>query len=447
MVEFEHETMTSMLQKCDSRCALGRETRSQRRPEKSVQFWILHSGLAGGVLESGSWWVEGGLWFWCWKVGVFFGSSSVAFCMQAMAAWQWYNSLAGRVAGGRRILRLNLDETSVSLFQGTGRGAVMFDRKRHHPSDEPVQTANRQKRRACMTHVAIICDDLALQPMLPQYVIGNLVVFPQRQWAALQASCPGNVVLVRQRSAWNNTRLFATILRKLGAVLRPFLCSVQPVLLMDASRIHFAQPALQACRSVSIWPVFVPAKLTWLLQPCDTHCFLGYKRVLRDVYQATRANTPGGNLTILEFMSCLYSVFRRVLQGHRWALAFDRDGYGAGQSEVSMFVKRQLQVEGALEVPVSRPSHDQLRLCFPRRARLSMGSLLPPPLPAIVLARQPVGLRLFPRRALAVAEGAPRCNVCVCGLGQIQGSWSSFSLFVQGQKPSYSCRAPQSKRN
>ena len=79
-----------------------------------------------------------------------------------------------------------------------------------------------------MTHVAIICDDPALQPLLPQFVIGNCAVFLQREWRALQASCPSNVVLVRQKSAWNNTKLFCEILRQPGVVLRPFLCSVQP---------------------------------------------------------------------------------------------------------------------------------------------------------------------------------------------------------------------------
>ena len=30
---------------------------------------------------------------------------------------------------------------------------------------------------------------------------------------------------------------------------------------------------MNACRRKGVWPMPVPAKLTWLLQPCDTHMF------------------------------------------------------------------------------------------------------------------------------------------------------------------------------
>ena len=309
-------------------------------------------------------------------------------------------------------MRLNLDETSISLFQGGGKGTLFHPRKRQGPRGEPVQVASRQQRRLCMTHVAIICDDPAVQPLLPQFFIGNRVVFSQREWGALQASCPSNVVLVRQQSSWNNTKLFAIIVHRLGVVLRPLLCSVQPVLLMDACRLHFAKPAVAACMSANIWPIFVPAKTTWLLQPCDTHLFAAYKGRLRCLYQAARARTARGNLNMLEFMSCLYTVVRTVLQGHRWSRAFDRDGFGSSQAEVSVFIKRQLGVEGALVVPAGMPSHEQLRLCFPPRAKLSMASMFPPEVPAIALPRQPVGLRLVPSVQQALRDAVPRCAFC-----------------------------------
>ena len=355
--------------------------------------------------------------FSCPGLGLHFFAPRGALCCQAMAAWQWFNSLSRRVSAGRRVLRLNLDETSVCMWQGAGKGTLFHSRKRHGPRDEPVQVASRQQRRLCMTHVAIICDDPAIQPLLPQFFIGNQKVFPKREWGAVQASCPSNVVLVRQQSSWNNTKLFTIIVNRLGVVLRPFLCSVQPVLLMDTCRLHFAKPAVAACFSASIWPVFVPAKMTWLLQPCDTHLFADYKRQLRCSYQAARAKTARGNLNIVEFMSCLYTVLRSVLQGHRWSLAFDRDGFGSSQAEVSNSVKRQLGIDGDLDVPAGMPSHEQLRLCFPRRAKLSITSMLPPEIPTMALPRQPVGLRLVPRVQLALRDAVPRCDSVSFGEG------------------------------
>ena len=114
-----------------------------------------------------------------------------------------------QVPPGTIALRLNLDETSVCLFQGDAKGHV-FANKRQYP-DGFVQRAPRAKRRCCLTHVGLICDRPDLQPLLPQVIIGNERTFPKASFAALQAACPPNVVLVRQKSAWND-KFFAQVL-------------------------------------------------------------------------------------------------------------------------------------------------------------------------------------------------------------------------------------------
>ena len=42
-------------------------------------------------------------------------------CAHAFAAWGWYNYCASRVPVGKRVLRVNMDETAVCLFQGRSR--------------------------------------------------------------------------------------------------------------------------------------------------------------------------------------------------------------------------------------------------------------------------------------------------------------------------------------
>ena len=49
-----------------------------------------------------------------------------AFLRQAFAAWQWSNFWRCKLPAGRRLLRINLDETAVCLFQGGGRGNVFL---------------------------------------------------------------------------------------------------------------------------------------------------------------------------------------------------------------------------------------------------------------------------------------------------------------------------------
>ena len=137
---------------------------------------------------------------------------------QAFAAWQWANYSFSQVPPGRRTLRVNFDETAVCLFQGAGRGNV-FLRK----SDPAVQHVPIAKRRTYLTHVAFVCDDPAIQPLLPQVVIGNERTIKVRQLAALRAACPANVRILRQRSAWVNAPLIAQIVRWLDfcSLLQP----------------------------------------------------------------------------------------------------------------------------------------------------------------------------------------------------------------------------------
>jgi hypothetical protein len=117
--------------------------------------------------------------------------------------------------------------------------------------------------------------------------------------------------------------------------------------------------------------VLAPARLTWLMQPLDTHGFQRYKAHLRSQYQDARCRSAGdGDLAIGEFLPCVHSAVRTVLQGTRWAGAFSQDGFGDGQAEVPSFIKRQIGATGTVQAPVSRPSDEQLALCFPKRMRV-----------------------------------------------------------------------------
>ena len=113
--------------------------------------------------------------------------------------WQWWNYDCGQISVGKVPLRINLDETAICLFQGDVKGAVFATKKRQR--DEPFQRIGRRKRRCYLTHVALICDRPDIQPLLPQTIIGNEHTFLSRSMAALRASCPRNVFIVRQRSA------------------------------------------------------------------------------------------------------------------------------------------------------------------------------------------------------------------------------------------------------
>ena len=322
-----------------------------------------------------------------------------AFSHQAMAAWRWYNYVSGQVPPGKQVLRLNLDETSVCLFQGGGRGNVFVSSKRRL-----TQHAPRSVRRCCLTHVGVICDQTDIQPLLPQVIIGNEATFQARAVAALRRACPPNVTLLRQKSAWNNNAVCAWIVRRIGRALAPYSGRYQPVLLMDACKCHLPRNVLLACHQVGIWVVIVPALLTWLIQPLDTHGFQRYKAHLQEKYQEARIRGGGGVLSIADFLPCVYSAVRNVLQGTRWSAAFTDDGFGDHPAGISSRVLVKFNDADRPSAPLSRPTDEELALCFPRRARVPVALLwrafdVPRPPPG------PPGLRAPHARAAA----APSC--------------------------------------
>ena len=341
---------------------------------------------------------------------------SVSYILKAIAAFQWYNFLAASVPVGRTILRINLDETSICLYQGAPFGNN-FD-----PSGgTAVQNASLARRRQCVTHVAIICDAPRIQPLLPQVLICNERLFPQAELATLRAGLPRNVRLLRQRSAWSSIALMTWIIRLVGAALAPYIAEFMPIFLFDAAKIHINAKVFAQCGRSGLLPGMVPSKLTWALQPLDIRGFFPFKMVLQKEYQACRIRLRGGVVPIADWLACVCTAIRTVLQGRCWASAFDAAGFGPNQAGLSAATKAAFGIDGALHVGAAQPTLEQLRLCFPKRSKVpskaiwkacevapkvvavapcakakakakAVAALLPPP--------PPVGIPLGPRRAV-----------------------------------------------
>ena len=303
-----------------------------------------------------------GVWGVRWRLCVFV-FAPCRYC-EAMATWQWWNYLCSRVPANREPLCVNMDETSICLFQGGGKGTVFKFKKR----GRPVQNVPKSRKRQCLTYAAFVCDRSDVQPCLPQVIIGNEATFPAAAFTALKAAAPPNIRLIRQKSAWNNSILCSEMIAWLAEALLPWRHRYQPILFLDAHRLHTAREVLVACNREMIWPALIPALLTWLLQPLDVNGFFSFKALLKKSYQEARASFGASDLSIHQFLNCLYITIRRVIQGTKWAAVFDRVGLGQFQHAVSERVKGELQVTGQIQAGVSRPPLQQLQRCFPSNA-------------------------------------------------------------------------------
>ena len=134
---------------------LGARFRTSKRDLGEVTFGMnLTQVLMSAGRVAGGWRSHPGprktaprVHFWCRnlapKLGPLFGPRVNK--IQAHAVWQWYIFCAARVPSGKAPLRIHVDETSVCLFQGGGKGTIVFNKRKDPPAMEPHESASRAK--------------------------------------------------------------------------------------------------------------------------------------------------------------------------------------------------------------------------------------------------------------------------------------------------------------
>lgn len=335
--------------------------------------------------------------------------------------WSWWNCLEQLVPEGKEVLRLNLDETAVKFYYQGRKGLVCPDRKGKKRFRSPRQKTSKGQLKKAVTHVAIICDNTSIQPRLPQIILGSEFTFQARKMKELRAQVNGNVQLWRLKSAWVNKKVFVDIVERLGEILQPLLSVYQPVLFMDAHRVHCATEVLRSLAKYHIWPIIVPASTTWLLQPLDTHAFARYKQALRTKYTTLLSKSQGRELDVGAVVSSVNDCCRQILQGTRWENAFVSNGFGNQQHHVRPHVLEALEITTVVVENRVLPTLAQLCSCFPTSADFSVEylfkDLVPPPpgpvrVPLDVVARvepeetESWAVRLRPRRSLSRVASA-----------------------------------------
>ena len=173
---------------------------------------------------------------------------------QATAAWQWLNFLEAQAPQGKRIVHVNMDETSLKSYAAQARAAgsiatfpgESLSDMRSRPCQAPLSV-----RRRAVTLVAFVADDCEVQRVLPQIIVGCTNNLPP-MWAAAQRCRLDCLYVVRLAHGWLNTIVFKNVFKLLGGCLRPLAESRFFILSMDAAPVHRRRRARPAARSS--WP-------------------------------------------------------------------------------------------------------------------------------------------------------------------------------------------------
>ena len=200
----------------------------------------------------------------------------------------------------------------------------------------------------------------------------------QMYWASCDATgaCPPTCTSCGEKSAWINDTELAAIARHWGRVLQQHCPYRQPVLLPDACSPHLKPNFLASYVRWNMWVLHVPARLIWLLQPADTHCFALLKASLRQQFHDMALLAAGGKAALKNILEHLGRAIRKVSQGRSWSEAFEGSGWSCGQTRVRQRILDTLEWPAILQVDNCLPSLQDFQTTFPWNRGIPLAKLL-----------------------------------------------------------------------
>ena len=128
------------------------------------------------------------------------------------AVWAWSNYLERCAeADGRRVLAMNLDESSLPAIFSHLKGNVARAAAAQDGAAELTQPVPKGVNRQRFTLVAIICSESALQPLMPQVILAPQTLLQAGTWASLQEGLPDNAYVKHNATGWNSEGVLVEI--------------------------------------------------------------------------------------------------------------------------------------------------------------------------------------------------------------------------------------------
>ena len=125
--------------------------------------------------------------------------------------------------------------------------------------------------------------------------------------------------------AWHGTSGFATCqavklwMTRVRARVRLARPRARLAFVIDVCSTHRAMEVLVRARRLKVAVIFVPAKMTWLLQPLDSHVFAVLKRRLRRSLILYRTNAVNPLLDMGSCMTLCGDAIQTTLARHNWS--------------------------------------------------------------------------------------------------------------------------------
>ena len=227
------------------------------------------------------------------------------------------------------------------------------------------------ERRSYITFLASITHDLEVQARLPQVLIGN-----ERQFSAAMIAClpalPANIHVWRCKSAWNNHALMRRYLSLLASSLGSVARDRYTILVVDVARCHIDPTILAHAKRCGIRLCYIPALMTAVLQPCDTHLFSRFKSAFKEAWRRRKAMSENGSISDRQWLQVVADAIESVLPVADWESAFAAVGALAEQMYLGRKVCEDLGWCQPPKISERLPSVQAASLLFPRKMKVNV---------------------------------------------------------------------------
>ena len=175
-----------------------------------------------------------------------------------------------------------MDETQLASVKHAGVGMIS-GRKRKRTDHRRSPRDPIDKHNTKVTLIAAVCDSSRLQPLLPQVILPRYTqhVRPPAHLLHTYAGFGHPFEFWHGTAGATTPGIIKTWLTRLRSVISSFNDSAWIILVMDCDTSHLSVKTMAHIRRLGIIPLFVPAKLTWLLQLLDVYVFGVLKKDMR----------------------------------------------------------------------------------------------------------------------------------------------------------------------
>ena len=264
---------------------------------------------------------------WCFRWGDRCVPHGIGISVQdrrAIVFFRWFR-WAVQCCHGGEIVVVNMDETMLNNVKPQAKGNLCGERGGHDVEQAIVRRPGVLPRTSL---IAAICSDAAVQKVLPQVRLPKTIMGRIPSAAVLKAYAKaGAPQVARHGSAgWAGSPALCWWLRALLSAIKREKPRARVVLVWDRAATHISFDVLKVAKRLGIRIVVIPAKMTWCLQPLDTHVFSKLKHVIRSFEFARRAQAFSGTVSPLERVVLHGSAIRAVLVEAQWDVTMQRSG-------------------------------------------------------------------------------------------------------------------------